>query len=216
MEAKLRDPARRSRSSGFERRYQGSGVYRCGRCGAHMIGAGQNRTKGGHWRRNYTCSAARHVARDVEHLDAYVDELVIGRLSAPDAAIVLGAPAGDDIGALHRDQDALRARLDDLTALYAAGDIDAPQLKRGTAELKGRLDKVEAQLAAARAASVVANVVLAGDDLRGVWATSPPDVRGQVIDTLMTVTVLPSARGRKPGGGYFDPSSIRIEWKKTL
>ena len=55
--------------------------------------------------------------------------------------------------------------------------------------------------------------MLAGDYLRATWLASPPDVRGKVIDALMTVTVLPSPRGRKPGGGYFDPNYIGIEWK---
>jgi hypothetical protein len=40
-----------------------------------------------------------------------------------------------------------------------------------------------------------------------------PDVRGKVIDALMTVTVLPGARGRKAGGAYFDPALVQIDWK---
>jgi site-specific DNA recombinase len=131
----------------------------------------------------------------------------------PDAAIVLGGPVAGDVGALHRERDGLRARLDDLSAMFAADEIDGSQLRRGTAELKTRCDMVEARLAAARAASAVANVVLAGDDLRATWEASPAEVRGKVIDALMVVTVLPGARGRKPGGGYFDPALIRIDWK---
>jgi len=38
-------------------------------------------------------------------------------------------------------------------------------------------------------------------------------VRGKVIDALMIVTVLPGACGRKPGGAYFDPSTVKIDWK---
>lgn len=87
-------------------------------------------------------------------------------------------------------------------------DIDGPQLKRGSTELRAALGNVDARLAAARA-SAVANLVLAGDDLRATWAASPPNVRGKVINALMTVTVL---AGRKPGP-HFDPSLIRIDWK---
>ena len=133
--------------------------------------------------------------------------------STVDAEIVLGAPVAQDVGSLHRERDGLRARLDALSIMFAAAEIDTPQLKRGTAELKSRLDNVEAQLAAARAASAVANVVLAGDDLRATWGMSPPEVRGKVIDALMVVTVPPGARGRKPGGAYFDPSLVQIDWK---
>jgi site-specific DNA recombinase len=155
---------------------------------------------GNRCRRRLGCSTAKHLARDVEALDAYIDEMVIARLSQPDAAIVLGGPVAEDVGALHTAREGLRARLDDLSALFAAGDIDGPQLKRGSAELRAALGNVDARLAAARASSAVANLVLAGDDLRATWAASPPNVRGKVINALMTVTVLAGARGRKPGG----------------
>lgn len=70
------------------------------------------------------------------------------------------------------------------------GTSTAPQLKRGSAELRAALGNVDARLAVARASSAVANLVLAGDDLRATWAASPPNVRGKVINALMTVTVL--------------------------
>ena len=73
---------------------------------------------------------------------------------------------------------------------FAAGDIDGPQLKRGSTELRAALGNVDARLAVARASSAVANLVLAGDDLRATWAASPPNVRGKVINALITVTVL--------------------------
>lgn len=215
VEAVLRDPSR-TVATGTERKYQGSGVYICGKCGARMAAAAHNRTLSHGWRRTYTCSASKHLGRDVEHLDACIDRLVLGRLEQPDAAIVLGAPVSEDVGAIRAQRDGLRARMDELSAMFADGSIDGPQLKRGTAELKAKLERAESQIAAARAASVVASIVLAGDDLRATWAASPPDVRGKVIDTLMTVTVLPSPRGRKPGGAYFDPNTIEVCWKETL
>ncbi len=39
------------------------------------------------------------------------------------------------------------------------------------------------------------------------------DVRGMIVDALITVTVLKAPRGRQPGGGYFNPDYVRIEWK---
>ena len=67
------------------------------------------------------------------------------------------------------------------------------------------------------AAAPVAPVELGGEPgHRGARGElSPPNVRGKVINALMTVTVLAGARGRKPGGGpaHFDPSLIRIDWK---
>jgi site-specific DNA recombinase len=84
---------------------------------------------------------------------------------------------------------------------FAAGDIDGPSAQAGQRRTGAALGNVDAWLAVARASSAVANLVLAGDDLRATWAASPPNVRGKVINALMTVTVLAGARGRKPGGG---------------
>jgi DNA invertase Pin-like site-specific DNA recombinase len=212
VEAVLHDPTRAIAIS-TERKHQGSGVYICGKCSARMVAAAHNRSRSHGWRRTYTCSAAKHLARDVEYVDAYINEVVIARLSQPDAAIVLGGSTGDEVGTLYSKREGLRARLDELSALFAEGSIDGQQLKRGSAELQTQLKRVEAELVASRSSSAVANMFLAGDDLRATWEASPPDVRGKVIDALMTVTVLPTGSGRRPGGAYFDPASIEIRWK---
>lgn len=77
---------------------------------------------------------------------------------------------------------------DEQNDAYRRG-IDGPQ-KRGSTELRAALGNVDARLAVARASSAVANLVLAGDDLRATWAASPPNVRGKGHQRLMTVTVL--------------------------
>lgn len=210
VEAVLRDPSRQVAVS-MERKYQGSGVYRCGKCGAPMRAASHNRGPDG-WRRTYSCSRASHLARDVEHVDAYVDEIVIGLLSRPDAQIRLGGPVVD-IVALQAKRKGLRDKLGALVLSFNRDEIDGEQLKTGTADLRAQEQEIEARLAGARSASALAKLVLAGDDLRETWSDTPPDVRGKVIDTLMTVTILPGARGRKPGGGYFDPDSVRVDPK---
>lgn len=213
LEALLLNPARRP-SGGFERKYQGTGVYMCGRCGAKMAIAAQNPTLSHGWRRAYTCSAAKHLVRDAEHLDDYINQLVFGHLSGPGAALVLGGKTGEEVASLHAQREGLRARKDELAAMFAAEDIDGDQLKRGTAELRNQMKEIDTRLAAAKSSSAMANLVLAGDDLAAIWTATSPDVRGKIIQALMTVTVLPSARGRKPGGRYFDPATIEISWNR--
>src|SRR5699024_5177730 len=132
-------------------------------------------------RRTYICSVSRHLGRDVGHLDNYIDDLVIGRLSMPDARITLGGADVEAAAGVQRRRDGLCARLDELSALFADGSIDGPQLKRGTAELRDQLKKAEAELAAARASSALADFILAGDDLRAKWEASPPEIRGKII-----------------------------------
>jgi DNA invertase Pin-like site-specific DNA recombinase len=214
LEALLRNPSRRT-SGGFERKYQGTGTYVCGRCGAKMAIAGQNYTQSHGWRRAYACSAAKHLVRDAEHLDNYIDQLVVRHLSEPDSALVLGGPSGDEVATLHAQREGLRTRKNDLAVMFADKEIDAEQLTSGTKEFRALIADIDTRLAAARAASAVANLVLAGDDLEATWAATSPDVRGKIIQELMTVTVLPSGRGRRPGGDYFDPHSIEICWRTT-
>ncbi|HET9118410.1 MAG TPA: hypothetical protein VFN75_10140 [Pseudonocardiaceae bacterium] len=37
--------------------------------------------------------------------------------------------------------------------------------------------------------------------------------RRAVLSKLLTVTVLPTSKGRRPDGSYFDPAGIHIEWE---
>ncbi|SKG70239.1 recombinase [Mycobacteroides abscessus subsp. massiliense] len=211
IEALLCDPARSNHISRI-RKYQGSGVYLCGKCGARMGSASQvgSRRKAD-WRKVYTCSKVKHLGRVAEYVDEYVSEHVIARLNCPDARqVILGAEA--DLTALHAQREGLRARLDELTALFADSSIDGLQLKRGTSELHAKLAVVDAELASVRSSSAVA-AILAEEDVRAAWKAAPPEVRGKVIDTLMTVTILPAPPGRQPNGSYFDPTKIQIEWK---
>ncbi|ORA68296.1 recombinase [Mycolicibacterium elephantis] len=210
LEALLRDPVR-SKHLAFERKWMGSGVYLCGKCGAKISTASQKGT-GKSWRPTYVCSASKHLGRVADTVDEYVTEAVLERLSRPDAPILLGGNKVD-VADLTSRRDGYRARLDELAAMFAAGDIDAGQLKSGTTELRRKLDRVDAELAAARASSVLADLVLSGDDLRDTWAAIPPGGKGKVIDALMTVTIEPTRRGRRPGGSYFDPESVTIRFK---
>lgn len=211
MEALLRDPARSNHISRI-RKYQGSGVYLCGKCGARMGSASQVGSKRKtDWRKVYTCSQVKHLARVTEYVDEYVSEHVIARLSSPDARqVILGAEA--DVTALHAQREGLRARLNELSDMFTEGSIDGEQMRRSTAGLQTKLAGVDAELAAIRSSSAVA-AILAEDDVRAAWTATPPEVRGKVIDTLMTVTILPVPPGRQPDGSYFDPTKIQIEWK---
>lgn len=209
--ALLGDPERR-RSATTERKYLGSGLYVCGKCGKTMLTASQVGASKLDRRKTYRCSGGAHLGRIADRLDEYVTELVIARLSREDAAIALGGPAVD-AAALQTQRTGIQARLDELAALFADGSIDGSQLRRGSESLRSQLDGIDQRLAEARASSTLADLVLAGDDLRTVWGGLSVDVQAKVVDVLMTVTILPSPRGRQPGGDYFNPEYIRIEWK---
>jgi site-specific DNA recombinase len=200
--AYLSDPSRVTKL-GFERKYQGSGVYRCGVCGEPL---GAFSPSGGK-ARAYACPE-RHVRRQGEALDACIDMIVLGWLSGADIGKLIESP-GVDVARLHSQRAALTARMDELAALFAEGSISGAQLKRGTAELSAAVKTAEAELAAAMRGNPVAAFVNAGSQLENRWAATSPDVRSKIIDQILTVTVNRSPRGLR----RFEPEYIDISWK---
>ncbi|MEH6804998.1 MAG: recombinase family protein [Rhodococcus erythropolis] len=197
------DPNRSSRL-GSERKHQGSGVYRCGICGSTMT---MTYTADGAL--HYRCTASAHLSRQGEALDAWIDEVVLGRLSMPDAQLTLEAK-DRDLPALQTERDGLQSRMDQLAAMFAEGAIDGSQLRRGTEDLRAKVARLDEELADARSVSPLADLVLAGDQLRSRWKALSPDLRGQVIASLIEVVVLRSPRGLR----RFEPEYIQITWKR--
>lgn len=210
--AYLSDPSRVGHT-GFERLYQGGGVYRCGVCGAAMTGWKPSGGKP----RAYTC-LHRHVRRQGEALDDYVTAIILGRFQQPDAGQLfstLNNPGGVDVAALHGQRAALQARLEELASLFADGAITAPQLKRGTEKLANAVSELDRELAVAMQTNPAAALLGTGELSHGVgqleerWAALSPDIRGKIIDQLLTVTVNRSPRGLR----RFDPQYVTIKWK---
>lgn len=204
VKAALTDPARRT-SFSYERKYMGTGLYVCGKCSATM------RVSQQHKRPYYICSAGSHLGRIQDDVDALVSEVVIGRLSAPDARIV---PASEevDVAGLRARREAITVRLAEAAEMFAEGTIDADQLKTVSVKLRTDSESLDTELARAQESSVLANLVLDERGVREAWDALSVDMRGKVVRSLILVTILPTTRGRKPGGGYFDPESIRIDW----
>lgn len=200
----LTDPSRVC-STGFERKYIGTGVYRCGRCGGPMKAcqpaAGRQRA--------YVCRDYSHVLRQRETLDDYVERVVLGYLKGTDVHTRLDRRGDADLPALRAKRAALQARLDDLAALFAEGVIDASQLRRGTSELRCQATKIDSEVAELARTSPVANLISAGEAITEHWQALTADLKGKIVDELMVVTVLPSPRGTKG----FHPEYVRIEWK---
>ncbi|MCU1692977.1 MAG: Site-specific recombinase [Frankiales bacterium] len=213
--ALLSDPSRKT-TTRYTRTYLGSGIYLCGVCGGPLTG---NTTAGGgpgDRRAAYRCRTAdrdgsSHVVRAVATLDEFVVSLVLERLSRVDAVAGI-VPPRPDTAPLHVEAGALRERLDDAARGWAAGVLSQSQLTAATAELRARLEDVEARIGQANQGSAL--VGLAGPKAAETWETLLLDRRRAAVDLLMTVTVLPRNRtGRLPGGDYWDPAAVRVEWK---
>jgi DNA invertase Pin-like site-specific DNA recombinase len=209
----LANPARRHPRS-TDRRWLGSGLFLCGVCGdgttmrsATLTGGNRNLR-----RATYRCKAGAHLARVAEPVDQFITDVVLERLSRPDARLLLNAATGDDTEALSAEAAALRVRLSELSTLHATGAITGSQLAEGTAQIRARLTEVEARLANAFVGSPLAGFADAAD-VRAAWAATSVSRRKAVIDALMVVTLLPAPRGRRPGGHYFDTASVFVEWR---
>ncbi len=202
-------------ATAFERAHPGSGVYLCGVCGGPLHAG----FTGG--RMQYRCRSrgtgkkgerrAPHVARRGAPVDEMVERVVLGVLSQTDIAKRLTDSPGVDTDALQAKRRGLLARKDELATMFTEGVLDGPAVRREAEKLKERVKAVDETLAEAARRSIAATLLVDGpDELERHWDQASPDIKGKVIDELMTVTVLRAVRGRKE----FDPDTVRIEPKK--
>lgn len=198
----LLDPGRRTGPRGAKRLL--TGLARCGVCGA-TVHAGAASMK----YPMYRCSgAAGHVGRAAEPIEAYVSEVVVARLSRPDAAELLTDGKAPDVIGLREQATALRTRLDALSVDYADGLITRDQMRAGTERLRARLAETEAAMSDVGRVSTLGPLVQA-EDVAVAWAELATDQRRAVIDLLLEATVHPVGRGVRT----FRPASVGIEWK---
>ncbi|OCB25015.1 hypothetical protein A5674_22195 [Mycobacterium malmoense] len=218
----LSDPARRTNGGrGGTIRWLGSGLYVCGVCGEAKLRVG---TGGSVKRHTYRCGnrdnrdGGGHVTREASSLDAYVEELIVGRLSEPGLLEQLvAADADQDTAAQRVELVAVRERQDELAGLFAAGQITARQLAIGTEKLAATEETIAKALASAGRRNPM-QMLAGAKDLRALWFGTREDrsdgltlgQRRAILDVLMAVTILPAPRRRLY---HFDPDYVRIDWK---
>lgn len=211
LKAVLTDPLRRTAPIGRAPKYLLGGIARCGRCDGIMVRAVGRKTTtktGGAKRQpsSYACSECYRVRRKQSDVDALVEGIVVGRLQMPDAAHLF---AQGDPAALQEARttlEAIDARLSNAADMFATGDIDAAQLTRITERL--RADRVQAAAAVDAALPPAIPAELIGANARQVWDGLSMDVKRAVLDTLVTVTILPSGSGKA-----FDPDTVQVVWR---
>lgn len=184
-----------------------TGVARCGVCGGPVHAGG-----GATGRGVYRCATSQgHVIRKREPVDAFISEVVVGRLSRPDAAALFAPPAaaGPSNTDLLREADQLRQRLDGLAEAYADGTITTSQLRKGTDRLRAALTEVEGRMAPAATLTTAARQLLAAVDVRAAWGDLATEAQRDIIDVLMVVRLDPPGRGVRT----LDPATVRIEWR---
>ena len=214
VSAVLDNPARRS-SPGNRPRWLGSGLYLCGLCGGPLVVG----TTGAKRAPSYTCRAyrerpgARHVTRAAAPLDAFVTSVLVRRLSTPDAIDLFTQPTvpSEELDAIRNELNVIGATRDGLGVRLGRGEVTMAQFDAANAGMAERQRTLEGALASVMTTSPVSRVVQSGD-VAAAWAGMALEIRRAVLAELLVVTVHPAPRGRRPGGGYFDPASVELRW----
>lgn len=170
--------------------------------------------------RGYRC--AQHVERDNDgtvivqslmrsgtQVDEFVTALIAERLKQPDAlrkeVSTDSGMASSGIASAISEQRAriLRAQRD-----YDEEVIEGRDLRRIRDAAEARIAQLESERLLSGQAAELAPV-LGADDPSEAFLNASLAVQRQVIDALVTVTLLPQPRGKKG----FNPDSVVIEWR---
>ncbi|MEO7195457.1 MAG: recombinase family protein [Pseudonocardiaceae bacterium] len=202
--ALLGDPSRRTHW-GTSLKLVGSFLYRCD-CGERVRSGGQR----GDGKARYACTA-NHMRRLAEPVDQLVFEVVERVLVRDNLELI--APAAD-LAPLRDRLTTLRARSDEIAAMFGDPDSDmtSTQFRVANERLQHEIRATEAELGRRSVGTTLTGIADASDPAFA-FRSAGIDRQRAVIDTLMTVTLMRTKRGRRPGGHYFDPSSVKIEWK---
>ena len=120
-------------------------------------------------------------------------------MSLPDADVVLLPPPrpGVDAGALRAEAKRLETKAKRLTVMFTDDAITEAQFTSGTKDIRARLAKIGAQLAASSKPDPLPEF-RQGKPAAEVWDLMTLPRRRAVVRELMTVTILP-ARARATG-----------------
>jgi len=206
--ALLNDPARRKQQGNLPR-WLGSGLYRCGLCGAPLrataIGATPSRSEVARTY-HYRCAASAHLTVHQAKTDAYVRGAVAEMVRDPRVVAAM-APSVED-GRLVADRErrqVLTARLAGFEDDYARGAITGTQLQKATALVTGELAGVDSRLAAGMQRSTASPIVGVADP-GAAFLDAPLDVQRAVLAAVLSVEALPAAtRGTK-----WSPQRLRL------
>jgi DNA invertase Pin-like site-specific DNA recombinase len=208
-QAILTNPARRTTPGRDGLVHLLSVIARCGICDAGVT-VTKSRPYKGVSRRVYRCPRRVHIIRDQESVDDFVTQVILARLSRPDARELLVRPTrSDKTEAAVREAQELQDRLHDAAEGYAAGAITMAQLTTINAAIKPKLERAQAEAASPSRTKVLGDLV-ASRDPREVWEQISPDQRRAVVALLVDVKIMPTHHGPP-----FDPHAIKITWKTS-
>lgn len=155
--AKLADAMRRSQV-GTDRKYLGSGLYLCAVCDGPV----RSHSSAGAGAR-YRCPQGGHLTRSAAPIDAFVMDVLRGRLAKPDLAGLLATPGKGEGARIAAEIRRLNGQILKTEADYDADLIDGRRYKVKTSKLRGQLAAAQAAQARLLAGSGAAATLTAPD-----------------------------------------------------
>lgn len=207
--ALLNSPNRPGIGTDNRAKYLLSGLARC-QCG-DLVGSAHVQGPNGASRVVYRCRTrgSGHVGKNQVQVDALVSEVMIARLSLPDALAAIARSEPVDSRALLSRAEEIKSSLDQLAVAHGAGQVTLSQMVIASGGLRKELDGVLAKLSALTPAPEAVRILAATTDVRASWESLPLREKRQVIGALCEVRLLradPTKRRR------FDPNTVKIDW----
>ena len=209
--ALLTDPSRKDNHAGSSYKYLLSGLAICGLCGGPMrrqIGRVVTSKRTGSMKRqppSYNCSVCYKVRRHQEAVDGLVVDVIVGRLSLPDAHEIIPTGNSEIAQAAQAEIAGIDAKLAVAADDFADEVTTREQFIRITARYRERRHIAEMQLDGARPRTTL--TALVGGDVRAKWNALAIEAQRGVLSEMASITILPTGSGKR-----FDPNLIRVNW----
>jgi len=154
----------------------------------------------------YHCPERRCTSIRCEKLDAYVESVLIERMSDPDTLDWVVRP--DDLAAQHavEQADELRATIEKWKTKAKGGTVDPDEYEEIVSTLRARVAELDA--AAMPTYIPMALRGLIGDRAAEVWDSFTLPEKRDILKCVITVELWQVGGGRRT----FDPSRVRIGW----
>lgn len=214
--AKLTDPARGSQRDSAIKHLL-SGIVQCAVCGSAMRVA-KNRGSLSYtcWVNAKTPTSGRsfHVARLVSRVDGFVEELLVDRLSRPDALELFTRDDAkmDELRHILDQVAEKRAELEQFYAMAREGKLSAAGLVHAEQGLLPGIERLERRGGQIRLVPLLGDLINSDPErVREEWDLLDMAQKREVITAVMVrIEVLKVGKGRR---GYTDWESVRVVWR---
>jgi site-specific DNA recombinase len=207
----LTDPARRTNRSA--RRYALSGLCRCGLCGAVMYSVPKQEHRRYLCRKGTDFGGCGRMTIYADKLERFVVDAVLLRLDSPALERALTGSGHDD-GEAARLAAAIRAdseRLDELTLMYADGEIDRAGLRKAREHVENRRASNRRALVRLNNHGAIDGLVGNGEHLRQRWADLNLTRQAAIIKAVLDHIVIHPAS--TPGRKGLDIDRVEPVWR---